>query len=1382
MRSSRVHYINPSSISLTPNANGSPNDVAVYIVRGARIKVYSPVIKELDAEGGDYQEWTLTGRNRRLADSDVRYTIYARLSKTSKSDGYLVFAPMEPRDGVWTDKYSSVTTSGNGLSILYTDNGMDVVREDLSYWYVRLGEVSEPKEGQRTLTLDTGILGTDQYNEQLALNPDTMPLRVAIACTTNEEEVESNPCVYRGYALRVSSKLVRGWDGDSNENLDHWGIERVTTDIPDDPASEATAWPGAARADAFAKDGVITLSHTSPDGDDFLGSETITFAITAYAKDVKEGEEDPSYRILATGYLTVISETEDVIFYATTKTQSLEEGGIDLNDPVPMWMREQDALLQETIQGATNPYYYCAFRPYMWRKTLRVLKRYVSSVPDHEDGSSSVSGLTVYEQPHIIGVFGETGELIRADIDNALTVVGVGSNGILESDTPISFVINAKIYRGATDTEMPPVLRNDGSASALIGQAPTGVSIGAMHIDGTTLSIPVTLTTGLNFTESASHVLKFRIVGTDGSFEFNRLVYHEIRGNRDSEDGVYYELRPRPNNVKKNKRGQYSADVVFVDCYRHVGTEQRLAESPTVTVSLDDGPTMAYDPNEGVSSGSFVSSAHFVWRDGGTVLDEQTVLMLADGDDGSPAPLYHEHHYAWSARDKSVDNSTPPDDVSSAHWKAAIPSNDNPSGKPYLWLRDTLYRWLDSAYVVSSVTYARMTGEKGTGIRIKDSFTHGGTDAEVAAYLSATYPNPNEGDNYINQYDGHLWVWTGAVWQNVGQIKGDAGKSSYVHVAWCNTLGTGMDWTGQTTDFTTSKATASTYRYIGILVNNDGGSDPGIEEAGTYTWNEVRGRDAVVYELKASTALVTLHADGSSTPDNMSVALYRTSGNSAPALYTASLWAYAGYGTPKQRVLDYTNGATMTLSGNVLRSAVNYPIGIVARSGSSETGAMLANFVVNMVEDGAHGYSGCLTRLFENQLVYNQTYRCDIETEGLSVRYQDFIAIAGNYGTSGYLVFRCTNTAQYYGENIDLSEKPEQTVRDFFLTAGPECFSPSEICWEEVEVNAASSFFLNLIAKNAFIKMLTGSQIVITDAAGNVIAGMGNQTIDGRRVVFWGGGDPETATTRIFADGVIEGRAGRFSGFITSEDTVLTEYNISQYVSLSVNPFSGEQENILDMTRIGSNVTLFQSSRESKTIKTYDEEDTHISLVPQGYGAISAALSGDQSDYLVLLLPFYKNLSPFQENYLISSIYEIYGGGTDMYAGRQHLDAHWKATTGKSDTTEVDCKIHAQRMYSRMYKEARAFVGCQMVINLFCTTQENGIGLHVYGVCDYDKGGTDQGSNNNPSVSVDFESGHQNYNQVVLECVRDGADIYWKATTNRVAYWDRFTLGLEDKQ
>lgn len=190
-RTSPLYYIAPSAISVTPNANGLASDLAVSVARGTKVKVYDPRIAGLGLVNGDFQEWTLSGRNRRLADTTAPYTIYARLSKADEKTAYLVFATQIHPDGSaeWIDPYilSPNTSADTDMKNVPGADGRTTyswppipARQATggrsAYWWVKIGTVSEADEGgQRTVNLDTGILGTDQYNSQWHLNPDDLP-------------------------------------------------------------------------------------------------------------------------------------------------------------------------------------------------------------------------------------------------------------------------------------------------------------------------------------------------------------------------------------------------------------------------------------------------------------------------------------------------------------------------------------------------------------------------------------------------------------------------------------------------------------------------------------------------------------------------------------------------------------------------------------------------------------------------------------------------------------------------------------------------------------------------------------------------------------------------------------------------------------------------------------------------------------------------------------------------------------------------------------------------------------------------------------------------------------------------------------------------------
>lgn len=234
-RTSPVYYIAPSAISIVPNCNGTASDLAVYVSRGTKIKVFAPGVERLgiNPNTNSFREWTLTGRNRRLNCGNGPYTIYARLQKSEVyvTDGsaYLVFAaqsqygPDNPYGlaGQWFDKYSYVMQ--DGLAGQYDERGFPKVVDHPDYWWIKLGTVSEPNESsQRTVDLDTGILGTEEYNSQWRLNPDDLPDNPVRTVVTDRGTWAATPhVIYRGPTgtrtpdgtLDAAVAAALGWEG-----------------------------------------------------------------------------------------------------------------------------------------------------------------------------------------------------------------------------------------------------------------------------------------------------------------------------------------------------------------------------------------------------------------------------------------------------------------------------------------------------------------------------------------------------------------------------------------------------------------------------------------------------------------------------------------------------------------------------------------------------------------------------------------------------------------------------------------------------------------------------------------------------------------------------------------------------------------------------------------------------------------------------------------------------------------------------------------------------------------------------------------------------------------------------------------------------------------
>ena len=331
-RTSPCFYIAPTAISVSPNANGSASDIAVNVVRGAKIKVYSPGVPALGYSDVSFQQWTLAGRNRRLADNTKPYSIYARLAKNNKEDGYLVFAPKVASGTEWLDKYAYVTVGGLATGTANKNS------ED--YWYVKLGDVSLPTNNARTVTLDTGILGTDKFNTDWNLDPDQMPLRIELSATIESKDAGDRPYVEWGKRLVLKAKLLEGWANANVQRFSHFTIQRNTGNASADTAynypdeNSSSEKPSSGRQ---MPNGLIILNHARGVGDVFNGTVSSTWTVIAWG--VKTG--------------TTNSTSSNSASSKSVSSSSSSTSGAGTADQYEMLAEKSINIMAETVEQYT---------------------------------------------------------------------------------------------------------------------------------------------------------------------------------------------------------------------------------------------------------------------------------------------------------------------------------------------------------------------------------------------------------------------------------------------------------------------------------------------------------------------------------------------------------------------------------------------------------------------------------------------------------------------------------------------------------------------------------------------------------------------------------------------------------------------------------------------------------------------------------------------------------------------------------------------------------------------------------------------------------------------------------------------------------------------
>ena len=195
---------------------------------------------------------------------------------------------------------------------------------------------------------------------------------------------------------------------------------------------------------------------------------------------------------------------------------------------------------------------------------------------------------------------------------------------------------------------------------------------------------------------------------------------------------------------------------------------------------------------------------------------------------------------------------------------------------------------------------------------------------------------------------------------------------------------------------------------------------------------------------------------------------------------------------------------------------------------------------------GIQGVPGCSQRVFTTYAATELTssgnstpmvYHNDAELQGNGLHYIDFMVVRDDSMSSGFKAYRCKKT-----HTAAATWAQDNTTTN----------------WEETDFNAVSAFFMNLVAKNATIEMLTGSCFAIMDKATQKIrkTGIANPD-DDTKPAIWAGAtttDPTSAPFWIDNEGFAHAKKLRIGN---SEGTSY----IDLYLDANENPIIEMHEN-----------------------------------------------------------------------------------------------------------------------------------------------------------------------------------------------------------------------------
>ena len=626
--------------------------------------------------------------------------------------------------------------------------------------------------------------------------------------------------------------------------------------------------------------------------------------------------------------------------------------------------------------------------------------------------------------------------------------------------------------------------------------------------------------------KEASDVSQIRITvkATHQGTQYTRVLTFTVNKVKTS---AIYNLQPSVSTIKRDSEGNYS--VTYVSCKVRkndgtaVSTLSSLPSGFSMTRALDDGSEASYTYGSSVNVTSLQKEVQFYLYYGGTLIDTETIPVVVDGLQGS----------ASFKSTVFIRSNTTPAKPSGGSFESPIPtsspiwSDGIPAGSAILWA---------STRIFSHDGKAPQQSEWTAPSQMTDTADFDVEFSSVALPLPPSgHPNTNsQWSNTANE--DTIWMATSrcknGVWGawEVSKIKGEKGDPG----TGINLLGSYDTYEELVAAHPSGNTVGDCYTVDGVLYVWDGSS---WKSAGNIKGEPGEPGAKVYLHIKYSNdGGATFTANNGETPGKYIGLLtdYNYWDSSVPGDYSWSKFqGDDGNGIASETVYYLVTSKSSGITTGTSGWTTSYPQ-------MTPTNKYLWSYTLTRYTNGTQktdgpkligvygdtGLQGCIMRMFENGITVGQEYRNDADGTGGVYRYIDHIAVENSSMQSGYDVYRCktTHTATSTGEYSNTS------------------------LWEKVSVNAGSAFFTYLLAKNAYIKMLSGARMVVQGTVDGTVKVRGGMQGDDSKPIFWAGADEltmEDAPFRVMADGSIYGSKVRLTGEINATSGKIGGFKIS---------------------------------------------------------------------------------------------------------------------------------------------------------------------------------------------------------------------------------------------
>lgn len=354
----------------------------------------------------------------------------------------------------------------------------------------------------------------------------------------------------------------------------------------------------------------------TPDTEEALkGQDAYSVSLSSYERVVKTDEDGNIVSLLEA--LNVVTGDENVI--TGDKNVITEQKRIQTH--VQAFKGSAELLYSEAVEAGA---YVVTLSPQGCTASVEGGIVSIDSITATEncfvDIQVNCEGNAVFDKRFSVSIIRDGSDAYTLDLDNEMASVACDAEGNAVAGLPVTSGV--AFYKG---TKPLPI-------SNVAVEAPAGVTC---SVDEETHAVTVSAI-GKDVPESFG--ITVTVTALDDNVPVTRSTVMTVLKMKAGENATLYQLAPSVNIVKIDKEGNYSESYVACSVRKTDGKNVEiltaLPEGITLSVRKDGLAEQAYSLNDDIATDGLSRSVEFRLKQDGTLIDTETVPVVADGTDG----------------------------------------------------------------------------------------------------------------------------------------------------------------------------------------------------------------------------------------------------------------------------------------------------------------------------------------------------------------------------------------------------------------------------------------------------------------------------------------------------------------------------------------------------------------------------------------------------------------------------------------------------------------------------------------------------------------------------------------------------------------------------